>query len=191
LLSLIVALGGYYLPWLTNPAAVLSANAFDLAEWVGLSPAQRYVDVPLLAPFFLRLVLVLLAWLFWLRAGALRGVLRYLPAGLALVLALTLFPPLDFFRGAGNDVNYRQLMTLCILALGGLAVILLLGRRKLPWRHVEMALAALALFCAAVGQIMATRVIQGLQIPAPSGIGFVVTAGALLVFMALLARRSG
>jgi hypothetical protein len=54
-----------------------------------------------------------------------------------------------------------------------------------------MALAALALFCAAVGQIMATRVIQGLQIPAPSGIGFVVTAGALLVFMALLARRSG
>lgn len=188
LLALLVALGGYYLPWLTNRAAVLSANAFDLAEWVGLSPAQRYVDVPLLAPFFLRLVLVLLAWLFWLRAGATPGVLRYLPAALALILAATLFPPLDFFRDAGNDVNYRQLMMLCIAALAGLGVLTLLRRRQLPWRRIEMALAALALFSAVAGQIMAVRVIQGLQIPAPTGIGFVVTAGALLVYLMIQAR---
>lgn len=190
LLALLVALGGYYLPWLTNRAAVLSANAFDLAEWVGLSPAQRYVEVPLLAPFFLRLVLVLLAWLFWLRAGATPGLLRYLPAALALILALTLFPPLDFFRSAGHDVNYRQLMTLCVVALTGLGAITLLGRRRLPWRRVEMALGALALFAAAAGQIMAVRVIQGLQIPAPTGAGFVVTFGALLVYLALAATQA-
>ncbi|MCC7208788.1 MAG: hypothetical protein IT323_15880 [Anaerolineae bacterium] len=187
-LALLVALGGYYLPWLTNRAAVLSANAFDLAEWVGLSPAQRYADAPMLAPFFLRLVLVLLAWLFGLRAGASRGILRYALAVLALILALTFFPPLDFFRGAGNDVNYRQLMALCLLALAGLGLMVLFGRRRLSWRRVEMALAALAVFSAAMGHIMAVQVIRNLQIPAPTGIGFVVTAGALLVAMALLAR---
>lgn len=189
-LALLAALGGYYLPWITNAAAVLSANAFDLAEWVGLSPAQRYVDVPMLAPFSLRLVLVLLAWLFGLRAAAERGIGRYLLIVLALLLALTLFPPLDFFRGAGNDVNYRQLMALCLLALAGLGLIALVGRRRLPWRHVEMALAALALFAAAMGHIMAVQVIQSLQIPAPTGVGVVVTAGALLAHLAVQARQA-
>lgn len=190
-LTLLGALGGYYLPWITNRAAVLSANAFDLAEWVGLSPAQRYTEVPMLAPFFLRAVLVLLAWLFGLYAGVSRGVLRYASALIALVLALTLFPPLDFFRTARADPNYRQLMALCLVALAGLGLMSLpwLLKRRLPWRRVALLLAALAIFSAALGQVMAVQVILRLQIPAPTGIGFVVTCAALLIFWVALLRR--
>jgi hypothetical protein len=172
-LSLFAALLGFYLPWLNNAAASLSANAFDLAEWVGLSPALRGANPPMLASFFLRAGLAGLALLFGLRArAASSGLARLAFAGLALILALTLLPPLEFFRGNWDDVNYRQLMGLCLGALIGLGVIVFLGRqRRLPWRSLEILVTALSMLCALLGEVQALNVINTLRIPAPLGIG--------------------
>src|SRR5512143_758636 len=67
-LWLFAALIAYYLPWIANRAAALSANAYDLAEWTSLHPAVRGASVPLVAPFLLRAVLGGLALLFGFRA---------------------------------------------------------------------------------------------------------------------------
>src|SRR5438477_2332337 len=101
---LLAALAAYYLPWINNRAAALSANAYDLAEWVSLHQAVRDASIPNLAPFLLRAVLGGLALLFAVRAlKALSGRARWAYSFLALLLAVTLLPPLDFFRGAWND----------------------------------------------------------------------------------------
>src|SRR5258707_621157 len=63
-------LGGvvaYYLPLLANREAALSANAYDLAEWVSIYPPVRGGDgtlPPLFAPLLLRGVLAGLGLLF-------------------------------------------------------------------------------------------------------------------------------
>jgi hypothetical protein len=181
-MPLLAALIGFYLPWLNNAAAALSANAFDLAEWVGLSPAQRSANPPMLAPFLLRAGLAGLALLFGLRArAASSGPARLAWTGLALVLALILLPPLEFFRGAWDDVNYRQLMGLCLGALIGLGLIACLRRRQLPWRNLEILVTALSMLCALLGELQALNVVRALHIPAPLGIGGPVFAISLFV----------
>lgn len=187
---LIAALIGYYLPWLANPAAALSANAFDLAEWVGLAPSQRgAAPLPMPASFFLRATLLLLALLYGLRARALRGQGRAALAALALILALTLLPPLGFFRGEWEDPNYRQLMGLSAAALIGLGA-LALAPQRLIGRRAEASIALLAALCAVIGQALALGVIRSFQIAAPPGAGFGVVIMCLIAYGALALWRA-
>src|SRR5438552_17266089 len=87
---LLAALVAYYLSWINNQAAALSANAYDLAEWTSLHPAVRGAIIPLLAPFLLRAVLGGLALLFGLRAlKAVSSRARWTYSALALCLAIT------------------------------------------------------------------------------------------------------
>lgn len=96
--ALFIALIGYYVTWINNSAAALSANAFDLAEWVGLIPAVRYAQPPMSAPFALRAALVCLAWLFALRSAASERLgARIGLGGIAVALAVSLRPPIAFF----------------------------------------------------------------------------------------------
>jgi uncharacterized membrane protein YsdA (DUF1294 family) len=176
------ALAAYYLPWIANRAAALSANAYDLAEWTSLHPAVRGVSVPLVAPFLLRAVLGGLALLFGFRAlRALTVWLRLAYAALALWLALTLLPPLDFFRGAWDDPNYRQQFWLSIGTLIGLGVLAVAGRRASPrlLRRAEAIIHALALLGGLVGELLAQNVIRSLQIEAPLGLGVVLLVACL------------
>ncbi|MCC7361643.1 MAG: hypothetical protein IT317_19320 [Anaerolineales bacterium] len=39
--ALLLALAGYWLPWLTHPAAALRLNGYELSEWVTFLPAVR------------------------------------------------------------------------------------------------------------------------------------------------------
>ncbi len=134
----ITALCATILPWLNNQSAALSANLPDLAEWVGLSPAQRAGSPPMLAPFLLRWVLLSGALLLSLRARVLRGTWGAVGAGgAALLTALSLLPPIDYFREAGGDINYQQLMGLCAGALVGIGAVWALRRVWLPWRLFE------------------------------------------------------
>ncbi|MCZ7542374.1 MAG: hypothetical protein M5R40_02005 [Anaerolineae bacterium] len=90
LLGFALALLGCYLPWVAHPAAALAPNMLDLAEWTSLHPAVRGSAPPLLLTFALRLPLALagVGIAYAVRWGWLPG----------LVIALTLLPPLEFFR---------------------------------------------------------------------------------------------
>jgi hypothetical protein len=187
---LIAALIGYYLSWLANPAAALSANAFDLAEWVGLAPSQRgAAPLPMPASFFLRATLLLLVLLYGLRARAWRGAGRVALTALALILALTLLPPLGFFRGEWEDPNYRQLMGLSAVALIGLAAVMLVPRRLIG-RRAEASIALLIAVCAVIGQVLALDVIRSLHITAPAGVGFGAVIVSTISYAALILWRT-
>lgn len=50
----LIGLLGYAQPWIVAPAASMTLNAYDLAEWASLIPAQRGTAPPLLVPLLLR-----------------------------------------------------------------------------------------------------------------------------------------
>lgn len=190
--ALFGAVVAYYLPWLSNSSAALSANAYDLAEWVSIHPAVRGGDgtlPPLLAPFLLRAVLAALALLFgW---GALRTrvpVLRAIGAASGVTLMITLLPPPEFFRGGWDDPNYRQqfglaLGTLILLAIG------VAFRRRDAWLRVgQVTVVLLAIASAIGGEFLALNVIRSLGIPAPVGVGMLIMVGCLLLSGTLIWR---
>ena len=125
-ISLLMALlVGLLLPWLVAPAAAMTLNAYDLAEWASLHPAQRSSNPPLVVPLLLRVHLLILCALAGLVA---HGKLEKRAAALMIVaLAVAQLPPIEFVNDIGN-LNYRQQFG---LALGGLA----LGMAALLWKN--------------------------------------------------------
>ena len=68
LAALGLALVGYWLPWLTQPAAALRLNGYELSEWVTYLPGVRDGSLPLSRVLFL-LPLACLALLLALAAA--------------------------------------------------------------------------------------------------------------------------
>ncbi|MBX3080035.1 MAG: hypothetical protein KF716_00285 [Anaerolineae bacterium] len=183
-LALLVALVSYYLPWLNNAAAGLSANAFDLAEWISLSPLVRGANPPMLAPFLLRLSLSLLALLFALNISYTSGWLRWLSAGLCLLLIITLFPPIEFIRAPGgmDDPNYRQLFGLFLFTLLMAGAVLIVPRLRL-WRKPLSGLFALLLMVSSLwGTALAFSILASdpIRLTTPLGLGLVGLIIALI-----------
>jgi hypothetical protein len=180
---LLAALAAYYLPWINNRAAALSANADVLAEWTSLHSTVREANIPFLVPFLLRAVLGGLALLFAIRAlKALSGRARWGYTFLALLLAITLLPPLEFFRGAWDDPNHRQQFALSIATLAGLVTLAAASSRGLPWNRLvalEIAIGVLAVISAVGGEVLALGVIRSLGIVAPIGVGAVAVVVCL------------
>jgi hypothetical protein len=183
--TLFSALIGYYVTWINNRAAALSANAFDLAEWVGIVPAVRYAQPPLSAPFALRAALVCLAWLFALRGAlAQRLAVRVAMSILGLALALSLRPPIAFFRGETGDPNYQQLAALCLVATSGVLLIGAATWRGMArgwWLWLSLLLTLIGAASAVLGLIGALEALARLKIPTPLGAGvflFVISIGA-------------
>lgn len=172
------ALIACYLPWVYHPAAGLTFNAYDLAEWVSLHSAVRGASVPLVAPFLLRAVLGGLALLFCLRALRSAGRwVRLAYTGLALWLAITLLPPFDFFRGAWDDPNYRQQFALAIGTLIGLVALAAVNQRGLSAvtrRRIELAISLLTGISAVIGEAIALTIIGSLRIDVSVGIGIIL-----------------
>ena len=177
-----IALIAYYLPWVWHPTAALTANAYDLAEWVSIHPAVRNGDPPLVAPFFLRSLLGGIALLCGLSAVCARkwwG--HWLYGAPAVILAITLLPPPDFFRGAGGDPNYRQQFGLAVGTLIALLAIFGLRRRFARFSALLEAVIVLAvLIVACVGEVLALRVVQSL------GIAVTLGGGIIVLFVGLL-----
>lgn len=123
LLALAGMLVAYHGPWTAHFTAGFTMHAYDLAEWASLHPAVR-ADAPWLrTSLFLRLgwwaivAGVALAANAWPDA---RG--RWVLRAAALGLALRFVPPQEFFGGASDDPNYRQmaaLFALSALTVGG------------------------------------------------------------------------
>ncbi|MBX3062112.1 MAG: hypothetical protein KF726_04000 [Anaerolineae bacterium] len=186
---LFLALLCYFLPWWWSAAAGLTAQAFDLAEFVGLSPAVRGGNPPMLAPLLLRLPLAALAVLFYLRSRTPVGWLRWLLRLIALALLLTFIPPIEFVRVAGgfDDPNYRQLFFLLIGTFAALLIALWLPRRLI--RPVTVIIALLAAASAIAGSLLAFQVIANLRLATTPGIGVIGFVICLVVYALAALRR--
>jgi len=183
--TLFNALIGYYVTWINNRAAALSANAFDLAEWVGIIPAVRYAEPPLSAPFALRAALVCLAWLFALRGALAQHIAaRVVMSVIGLALAVSLRPPIAFFRGETGDLNYQQLAALCLVAVSGVLFIgaaAWRGKARQWWLWLSLCLALIGAVSALLGLRGALEALARLKIPTPLGAGaflFIIGIGA-------------
>jgi hypothetical protein len=178
LLLLAVSIIAYFLPWVSNPGASLTLNAYDLADWISLSPAARSTSPVLLDSLLLRLPLVcaLLIITFytakWKRLSLL----------LIIVFAVALLPPFEFITKASGDINYRQQFGLsAITFLGGLIILSgLLGR---VGRWLIFILSLTGIISGIWGFAHAEEAMRQFGLSAGAGIG-VIALG--LMFAALL-----
>ncbi len=167
----------YLFPWLVNPAASLSPNGYDLAEWTSLHPAVHTQTPMLLTSLFLRLPLVCLALL--IAFSTQRGII---PALLVLLIAVALLPPLEFIH-AIDDPNYRQQAALALVTLiSGVVGLSMVLPRYRHWIATTIAIVGAA--ASLNGLAQSYDLMRGFQLPSQIGLGgialgivFVVTAG--------------
>src|SRR5688572_10598001 len=153
LAALVLALVGYWSPWLTHAAAALRLNGYELSEWITFLPGVRSGELPLSRLLFL-LPLACLALL--LSAVATRvpvrlaapplgrptaqpparprsGLAAALPATVgpwawalllaALVCAFVILPPYPYLLTALSDPEFRAQFFIGCAALLGLVIV--------------------------------------------------------------------
>src|SRR5262249_51264916 len=109
---------------------------------------------------------------------------------LAVLLAITLLPPVEFFKGAWDDANYRQQFGIAVISVIGLVVIAVAqwrSRLQKYQRRLEITALLLCMICAIVGNILALNVVRSYQIDATLGGGMIV----LIISLALSLIASG
>lgn len=149
---LLLGLAGYLLPWAVSSSAPMTLNAYDLAEWASLHPAQRQTTPPLLAPLLLRVQLVILTLILALSASG--RPMRAMSAAAVVVLALAQLPPFEYVYDIAN-LNYRQQFGLALASMiAGLAATRLANRRIIRVLLVVLPIAGIISVIAGVAQAL-------------------------------------
>lgn len=134
LILLLVGLIGYVLPWAVASSAPMTLNAFDLAEWTSLHPAQRHTlsphIPPLLAPLLLRAQLLVLTLIFALATSVRPW--RTISAVAILILAVAQLPPFEYLYDIA-DLNYRQQFVLALASLFGGLLASRIRNQRIVW----------------------------------------------------------
>ncbi|MFN8380227.1 MAG: hypothetical protein U0452_16325 [Anaerolineae bacterium] len=173
-----VAMASCLMPWLTNPAAGLSLNPDDLAEWTSLAPSVLAQTPPLFTTFLLRTPLLIVALFIGLAATRHRVWVTLL----ILVLAAAQLPPFEFLKDSGNS-NYRQQLLMAVLTAGlGMAVLFGIPRRFALTGAAIVSILGLA--AALVGTMSALRDMQAFALPVHIGPGVVLYSVALISMIA-------
>ncbi|MFZ5918581.1 MAG: hypothetical protein ACOYZ7_16730 [Chloroflexota bacterium] len=144
LIGLMLAIVGYWGPWVDHAAAALVIAGFDLAEYVKFLPEVRAGSMPVIRELFylaapaaaLCLALVLGNWQRHLPAWAWTAL-----AALALWLALIVAPPVDFivrFADATLRAEWGRQAALAGVGFLGVAAALLWARRLARWAAVSL-----------------------------------------------------
>jgi hypothetical protein len=181
LIALMLAL--YLFPWLVNPAASLTPNAYDLAEWASLHPAVR--DANFLTSFLLRLPLACLALIV-----AFTGTRSALRALVVVVLSVAVLRP-EFFTALG-DPNYQQQAGLAAFALVG-GIVGLSGILKRWHAYIAMGIGIVGAAACIVGVNSGYGLMRGFRLPTQVGIGGVGLAlafgGVTLAYVVVQVRQ--
>jgi len=194
-IGLALALACTCAPWYAHSTAAFTLNAFDLAEWTSLHPAVRASSPPLLTSFLLRAPQLALIVALALHANFLGDArVRWLLRVAALVIALRFVPPREFFGSAASDPNFRQMMLLAVLAVGGIAVAVLAGWLPQRWQGVLVTVTlALGIGAGWWGLARAHTLLDNFEIDVSVGVGAVgyTAFSALVAVMGLsLVRRA-
>lgn len=183
LILLLLGLLGYVSPWAVTGSAPMTLNAFDLAEWTSLHPAQRHTEPPLLAPLLLRAQLVILTLTFAVTASR-----RWISAVAVVLLALAQLPPFEYVYDIAN-LNYRQQFGLALFSLIAGLVATRFGHRRLM-RFLLIVLPVLGIVSVYAGVSQAFGVYRQLQSVASVGMGpwllvaSYIGIGAIVLFAA-------
>lgn len=176
---LLALLVGLLLPWLLAPTAAMTLNAYDLAEWASLHPAQRASNPPLVLPWLLRAQLMILCAL----AGvvAQRRLQKRVAALVIVALAVAQLPPIEFVNDIGN-LNYRQQFGLALASLGlGIAALRWINRHWQPTAIAGFGLVGALTTLA--GATLALDVFASLASGGSAGLGvWIVAAGYSCLF---------
>lgn len=181
LIALMLAL--YLFPWLVNPGASLTPNAYDLAEWASLHPAVR--DANFLTSFLLRLPLACLALIV-----AYTGTRSPMRALVVVALSAAVLRP-EFFTALG-DPNYQQQAGLAAFALvGGIVGLSGILKRWHPW--IAMGIGIVGAAACIAGVVNGYGLMRGFSLPTQLGIGGVgltlAFGGVTLAYLIVQARQ--
>ncbi len=183
LMVALVALGifGYPQPWLVASSGAMTLNAFDLAEWASLVPAQRGTNPPLVLPLFLRLQLLILSLLLAVIVSGRRKML--LAAAVICLIAAAQLPPVEFVYDI-NNLNYRQQFGLAAASLiGGFALLPL--EHALSSRLLKLALAAAGIATASSGLAGSMTLYSQFGLAAATGAGIWILSFSYSAMIAL------
>ena len=159
-LGILLALIGYWSPWIDHKTAALVLSGLDMSEYVRFLPAVREGSAHVLRELFYlpplaaALCLALLAGWLWLRYPA---IVRAIMLSLAVGLCLVVLPPYPFVLHALSSPEFRGqfiLSALCLLFVAASPFY-----RRLSNRLVHLMLIGLALLgtLPAVAQFFAVR----------------------------------
>ena len=181
LIFLVAAVIAYYLPWWAGRAAALSANAYDLAEF--LIPAVRGANPPMLPLFFLRGIFAIVALLFGLFAVRdSKGIRRWIAALMATIIVITMLPPSEFFlKLQWDDVNYRQQFLFALITLIILILLSVIFRKSRWLRWLQILLSVAAVGGAIAGEVLSLNYVTALKVEAPIGIGFIAFVICIII----------
>jgi len=159
------------LPWIAVEPVALTANLYDLAEWMTLHPAGRSMGQWLPLSLALRLILVLLGWICFAKCH-LQNTLHWRLFGdvIVVLLVLPIAPPIEALRNNLSDWNYRQQLLLLIVYVIG---ILLLMKYQPGYRFgmvAHMLLLPLGLWGGMGGQELMSRLALDFRL----GTGFIL-----------------
>ena len=164
----LIGFGGYLLPWIVASSGPMTLNAFDLAEWASLIPAQRGTSPQLLVPLLLRTQPVLLTSLLGVVAV---GRKEMAIAAIAIcLLAIAQLPPFEYVYDI-NNLNYRQQFVLAVVSLVAGFCLLPLRRQRLMI-VVKLALALVGMVTAMLGLSGAITLFSQFGLAAAHGAGF-------------------
>ena len=179
----LIGFGGYLLPWIVASSGPMTLNAFDLAEWASLVPAQRGTFPPLIVPLLLRTQPVLLSLLLSVIAVGRKGMAV---AALAICLvAIAQLPPFEYVYDI-NNLNYRQQFVLAVVSLVAGLLLLPHGRRWIALA-VKLALAIVGIGTATLGLSGAMALFSqfGLAAVPGAGIWILILGYAAIIALAL------
>ena len=158
---------GYVQPWIVVPSGPMTLNAFDLAEWASLIPAQYGTSPPLVVPLLLRLQPVILSLLLGVIAA---GRKRMAITAVAIcLLATAQLPPFEFVNDI-NNLNYRQQFILAATSLVAGFFLLPLASRRVS-QLVILVLTVAGIVTAALGLSEAEALYRQFQLEAAPGAG--------------------
>lgn len=182
----LVALVGYVQPWIDVPAGAMTLNAFDLAEWASLIPAQQATSPPLLTPLLLRLQPLILCLI--LGANAAGRLTIAISAIAILILAAAQLPPFEYVYDI-NNLNYRQQFILASVSfIGGLALLPFSQRRMVALVAFALPIAGLA--TSLIGLSQAEALYRHFQLDADPGAGIVIMCLSYVLMIAGTTRRA-
>ena len=185
LIAVALALYGYVQPWVVLPSGPMTLNAFDLAEWASLVPAQRDASPPLVVPFLLRLQPVILSLLLGVVVA---GRKRMAISALAIcLLAAAQLPPFEFVYDIKN-LNYRQQFALATVSLVAGFALLPLGRGGITG-FLKLALASVGIVTAVFGLSAARELYGEFQLNAAPGAGIWLLSLSYAVLFAITLRQ--